>query len=187
MTQTSAQSEKKKNAADPPSAPSFHLSSHTNVHRHNKTPYTHMHHSFLSSNENTNIDGAAADSNTHTLASFHSHTPLAVFHCKNKHTLTHSSLYGGQLLSESVDLLVHGNNRGADGKAAECLAAAAEGNPSMALTASSLTHTHCPPPFPSTPPSPQQLDHACPFSSQEEEGEEARGLIFPRREHSIVR
>lgn len=141
---------------------------------------------------------------THTciisLSNVSAHTPLVVLHHKkhmhtHTHTLTNTSIYPGQLLSQSVGSLVRGNSSGADGKAAECLAAAAEGSPSMAPAASShphtLAHTYthmlsatlsANPSSPPTPPSLQRLEHDCPFSSGrgEEEMRRDNSLILPR-------
>lgn len=151
---------------------------------------------------------------THTciisLSNVSAHTPLAVLRCK-KHmhtqththtlTLTHTSIYPGQLLSQSVGSLVRGNSSGADGKAAECLAAAAEGSPSMAPAASSpphtLAHTHTHtcylPPFQPTlsvlPPLPVCSDWNMIVHSHQGGGgdEERQQLDIPQREHSIAR
>lgn len=137
-------------------SPSFHFSCYTNVHTQNKYPHTHMHQSFYLQIKNTQRLWQQLIHILYihviSLSNVSAHTPLAVLcHRKHMHTQTHTltyrSIYSGQLLSQSVGSLVRGNNSGADGKASECLAAAAESYPSMAPAASSpphiFTHTLC--------------------------------------------
>lgn len=126
----------------------------------------------------------------HTLVSFHSSLQLQdppgsallqdTHAYSNTHTLTYRSLYFGQLLNHSVGSLVC-NNSGADRKALECLAAAAECHPSM-----TPLHTHYLPPFQPTTPSftLQRLKHEFHSHQWEQLGRRRRkgdnSLMFSR-------